>query len=83
MELTVYIGRVGGGCRSSQGCGLGMEGQHEHQRPEHLVRPEELRSHLLFSDMDVLPKESKGDIKHSGLGAANLSSNLSFLSCVV
>lgn len=58
-------------------------GQREHQRPEHLVRHEELRSHLLFSETDMLPKESKVDIKRSGQGAANMSSNLSFFSYVV
>lgn len=41
-----------------------MGGQHEHQRPEHGVRHEELRSHLLLSEMDVPPKESKVAIKH-------------------
>lgn len=34
--------------------------------PEHLVRHEELTPQLLFSEIGMLQKESKVDLKHSG-----------------
>ena len=35
----------------------------------------------VFTEMDILQGDSKVDMKHSGLGAANLSSNLSWPQC--
>ena len=47
------------------------------QCPEQLVTHEKLRRHHSFSEADILQGESNMDMKHSGWGAANLSSNLS------
>lgn len=48
---------------------------------EQLVRHEELRPQLLFSEMDMLQRKSKVDVQHPGMGAANLSSDLSLPQC--